>query len=94
MQNAECRMQNAEPTLRSESRGCLHTLPSREEEKQIIDLISPTPATLENKFYLFSFLFCRSAAMLLRLMHREMFQVNLTTSYASNNAMRYLQNKR
>ena len=27
------RMQNAKPTLRSESRGCLHTLPSREEEK-------------------------------------------------------------
>ena len=26
-------MQNAEPTLRSESRGCLHTMPSREEEK-------------------------------------------------------------
>ena len=24
---------NAEPTLRSESRGCLHTMPSREEEK-------------------------------------------------------------
>ena len=33
MQNAKCKMQNAKPTLRSESRGCLHTMPSREEEK-------------------------------------------------------------
>ena len=33
MQNAECRMQNAKLTQRNESRGCLHTMPSRKEEK-------------------------------------------------------------
>ena len=33
MQNSKCKMQNSKPTLRSESRGCLHTMPSRKEEK-------------------------------------------------------------
>ena len=28
-----CKATNAQPTLRSESRECLHTLPSRKEEK-------------------------------------------------------------